>query len=366
MTKRRKERKSKKKIKRVNAWRVIAVVIVFVVLLSLAAWRQIARYEKGILSVYAKQQDGYVQLVLDQINLQDNRDDQKIVEDILGTLDTSYSHYWTLSEKNSLIFVKDVLETNRFKGFTTETYYSSDSADVFLEGLQENRVTHATIDINGREYVASGVNFAYNGKNYRMCLLSGVSSILEQNDYLDAKICLILLGMILFVGVVVGGVLLAIQAERWYRKYDKTDKMNLNLLNTVEALNRELTKKIMYDSTDQAFYRRALPNLLHKMEQRDVWPLEIVIVKAKKGHSRNFFLSEAQILCDEKTIRVILDDTYILLLDMRHLGMVQSERKRQVAKMDGEMVKRQLLEEKPDRSLEEIVNQLYEEVCVNG
>ena len=46
--------------------------------------------------------------------------------------------------------------------------------------------------------------------------------------------------------------------------------------------------------------------------------------------------------------------------------MVQSERKRQVAKMDGEMVKRQLLEEKPDRSLEEIVNQLYEEVCVNG
>ena len=77
-------------------------------------------------------------------------------------------------------------------------------------------------------------------------------------------------------------------------------------------------------------------------------------------------MSEAQILCDEKTIRVILDDTYILLLDMRHLGMVQSERKRQVAKMNGEMVKRQLLEEKPDRSLEEIVNQLYEEVCVNG
>lgn len=358
--------RKQKKIKRINAWAVIVAVILFVAVIAASSWMQLKKYEKGILSVYAKQQDGYVQLVLDQINLQDSRADEEIVEDILGTLDTSDSHYWTLSEQNSLIFVKDVLETNRFKGFTTETYYRSDSADSFLGSLQENRVTHAIIEINDRQYVASGVNFSYNDKNYRMCLLSGVDSILDQNDYLNAKICLVLLVVIGFAVIIVGGVLLAIQTERWYKKYEDTDKENLALVKTVEELNRELTKKMMYDATRMAFKKNALPNLLQKMEQRNVWPLELSILNVPEGSKRNFYFSEAQVLFNEKTLNVILDDTYILMIDMQHLGMVGSERKRQLHKMEAELIDRKLLETKPDQGLEEIVRDMYKGVQTNG
>lgn len=73
----------------------------------------IGRYEKGIIEVCATQQDAYVQLVLDQINLKDNRDDEEIINDILKTMDSSSNKYWAFSKNQSMLFVKDVLETNR-------------------------------------------------------------------------------------------------------------------------------------------------------------------------------------------------------------------------------------------------------------
>ena len=67
----------------------------------------IGRYEKGIIEVCATQQDAYVQLVLDQINLKDNRDDEEIINDILKTMDSSSNKYWAFSKNQSMLFVKD-------------------------------------------------------------------------------------------------------------------------------------------------------------------------------------------------------------------------------------------------------------------
>lgn len=81
---------------------------------ALGAW-QISSYDKSVLEIYAGQQDAYVQLVLDQINLQANRSDDEIITEILGSLDSSSGKYWTLSKEQALLFVKDVMETNRYK-----------------------------------------------------------------------------------------------------------------------------------------------------------------------------------------------------------------------------------------------------------
>ena len=56
------------------------------------------QFENGIIEVCADQQDAYVQLVLDQIYIKDNRDDASIIEEILGTLDASTNKYWTFSK----------------------------------------------------------------------------------------------------------------------------------------------------------------------------------------------------------------------------------------------------------------------------
>ena len=54
-------------------------VICVAVIAGFTAHIELQRYEDGILDVCATQQDAYVQLVLDQINLKDNRNDEQIL-----------------------------------------------------------------------------------------------------------------------------------------------------------------------------------------------------------------------------------------------------------------------------------------------
>lgn len=134
---------------------VLLLTAAFTLLFTAAAgafvYYQMVRYEDGLLDVCATQQDGYVQLVVDQINLKSNRDNEEIITDILGTLDASSNKYWTFSRDQAMLFVKDVLETNKYKGFTTATYYVSDSAREFLETLKQDRVPHSQIEHGGQK-----------------------------------------------------------------------------------------------------------------------------------------------------------------------------------------------------------------------
>ena len=90
-------------------------------------------YEDSILSIYAEQQDAYVQLVLDQINVLDDRSDEEIVTKILGSLDASSRKYWTLTKNKALLFVKDVTETNRYKGLTSNTFFPETVQTIFYK-----------------------------------------------------------------------------------------------------------------------------------------------------------------------------------------------------------------------------------------
>ena len=44
-----------------------------------------------------------------------------MIEKVLSSLDASSNKYWTLSENQELLFVKDVTETNKYKGFRENT-----------------------------------------------------------------------------------------------------------------------------------------------------------------------------------------------------------------------------------------------------
>ena len=140
-------------------------------------WLGLDRYERGVLDVCAVQQDAYVQLVLDQINLKENRSDTEIITGILSSLDASTNKYWTFSREQNMLFVKDVLETNKYKGLTTATYYASNSAQSFLNSLSVNHVIHGEIEIDGREYIASGVAFIYAASRYLPALFLSVEKI---------------------------------------------------------------------------------------------------------------------------------------------------------------------------------------------
>ena len=60
--------------------KVISVLIILAAaVMAVIGWHEAKDYEKSVLAIYAQQQDAYVQLVLDQINVLDERSDEEIV-----------------------------------------------------------------------------------------------------------------------------------------------------------------------------------------------------------------------------------------------------------------------------------------------
>ncbi len=307
---------SKMKNRSVRTWAFTVFILVFVIAVGFLAWLQLDTYEQGIMDVYAVQQDGYVQLVLDQINLIEDESDDAIVNDILATLDASSNKYWTLSRDDALVFIKDVQETNRYKGFTTATYFVSSSAKQFIDALEVNHVVHSTIELNDTPYVASGVRFEYGSQQYSICLLTTSSIILDHNSYLSAKINLFILYLIILAAMFVGGLMLAIIAQRRYSQNTALTNENLHLREQIEKLTELFTRQELYDTKYMAFNEAALDMLIEKLEKREVWPLTYIVVQCRSEEYRNRFLLDTQALCGVKFIRALAKDTYVLMFNV--------------------------------------------------
>lgn len=278
--------------------------ILFLVILCVGfAGYQIKKYESSVLDIYADAQDAYVQLVLDQINIATDRTEYEIVEDILGTLDASSNRYWTFSSDEALIFVKDVTETNRYKGFTTSTYYVSEEAKEFIDNLRTNRVVHEIIPINERNYVASGVAFEYNDTMYQMCLLTNPRTVLDHNVYLNARINLcVMIGLVLLLFLLTAiRFLLSDQQKEEKLKTEK--KANEELRKSVEKLTAALERNSLFDTHLTVFNHKILPMLQEKLETRGVAPYCIFFLTYETEGERKSFLEQSQILLDHRVFR---------------------------------------------------------------
>ncbi len=343
-------------------WLITVGALIFVLVVGFLAWLQLAEYESGVMEVYAIQQDGYVQLVLDQINLNKSRSNDEIINDILGTLDASSNKYWTLSEEDTLMFVKDVAETNRYKGFTTATYYVSPSAQEFINNLRTDRVGHNTIQIGERKFVASGVQFEYNKSIYRICLLTSADIVLDQNSYLGAKINLSVLAIIELCVLVLSTVVLSMICSRWHRKYKAAAEEAAALRLTVGKLNDELNYDSMYDPLRTLLAEGTLPMLLDKIESRDAWPISMQLVKYADNAARDTFLCDSQLVMDRRVLRISVGGGCLLLVG---IGMKEGELARAVDAVKGRDVSTAgslTLSQKPDRSMRDVYREFYEGV----
>lgn len=296
--------KEKRFWKKITNIKVISVLIILAaVIMAVIGWHEAKDYEKSVLAIYAEQQDAYVQLVLDQINVLDDRSDEEIVKKILGSLDTSGRKYWTLTKDQALLFVKDVMETNRYKGLTTETFFTSDSAAKFLQDLEINRVIHETIQMDGVRYVASGVIFEYNGAEYKICLLTNDTVILDNNIFLSSKIGLyvfgvLLLGLLLVVSMIFANVL-DLREKRM-----KAMKEHITRLNKVLTEQTEMIREMnWYHTRWSVFKPSAMEMFVQKIVQRQIVPVVFVSLAFDSEEQRDYFLQKAQILLDEKVVR---------------------------------------------------------------
>lgn len=157
---------------------------------------------------------------------------------ILGSLDASSRKYWTLTKNKALLFVKDVTETNRYKGLTSNTFFSGDSANDFLQNLAVNKVSHKIIQMGDDRYVASGVIFGYNGARYTICLLTNDTVILDNNSFMASKIGLSVfvngILIVLLLSTMVFSILSDIRKNKLAKMKAHTEELN----RIVERQNR--------------------------------------------------------------------------------------------------------------------------------
>ena len=198
------------RLERVRTGVVCAVACVAAAALAaFCAW-QLSHYEDGLLETYANQQDDYVRLAADELSRAGDGD----VEAILGSIGPSSSQYWMLAEDGSLVFVKDVDGTNRYRGFSTATYFKADEARAFVDGLAEGTVSHAMLAVDGREFIASGTEVVRDGSVLTLCLLTGRHVVIDQNAYLGARVGLgVAIGAALLL-MIAGCVLMGLRGDR--------------------------------------------------------------------------------------------------------------------------------------------------------
>lgn len=289
-------------------------VICVAVTAGFTAHIELQRYEDGILDVCATQQDAYVQLVLDQINLKDNRNDEQIIKEILETMDASSNHYWTFSKDQSMLFVKDITETNKYKGVTASTYYMSDSAKEFIDGLIQNKVAHKTININDNDYIASGVLFEYKNEPYRLCLLTQRGALLDNNSYLGVKTQMTTLFVVLLLIIVLVPMLMAYYIRHMLFKMD-VQKDTIDTVNRrLSKINQKLMESDLHDTRNNLWKQKAIIPFLEKITKREIYPVTFIHIKCRNIESRVKFIERAVYILDKNVLRFEYGRTDLVLI----------------------------------------------------
>ena len=294
--------------------RLIGATFGFVFLIAIIGYFLMQQYENAILKVYSEQQDNYVQLVVDQINVQPDRTDAEIITEIIDTLDSGASRFWTLSKNETLLFVKNVTETNLYQGVRTEEFYESDSANLFLETLTLNRVKHDIIIMENIRYVASGVLFEYMGELYRICLLTNETVILDNNEFLSAKIDMFIyvFGLVLLILIVV----LATENMVYQRQIHilKLNERIRNLNLRLQDQERELEFVNFYDSRWNLFNMNLLGKFLKKFDDKGIKSAVYVELLFASKSERKDFLNQTEFLLDERVMRFDKSETELVLI----------------------------------------------------
>jgi preprotein translocase subunit SecG len=222
--------------------------IVFMIIFAVYGYYQIDKYEEGMADIYAEEQDGYVSLVSERV-----KSGSAVIstaEDTVEVLDSSNSKYWTLDDKSTILYIKNVSETNLYRNLDPEKYYKSKSAKKFLSELNENDVKHSIIEIEGKKYIASGILVGTDDELVRMVLLTDYQILFSNNVYLSNKIFLSIAIASVALIFVICIILMAIYIFKEHKRSEGVREQNKLLQEKLESIsNHEGVKEILMKRT---------------------------------------------------------------------------------------------------------------------
>ena len=275
---------SNSRAKYITAVTICTLFVAF--LLAGFAWWEIFNYEQGVAELYAQEQDGYVEIVARQIERYGDIAGDKFVEDTIEMLDSTSQRYWTLDNSQYFLFVKSINDTDIYKTFSTDTFYNTQSAQSFLKILKKGSVTHSIIRLDGYKYVASGIIFEYAGTEYRLCLLTDYDVMLTNNAYLSSKLYILIDLIIMIAIVVIVCIFFAIRISEERKKVNDTKEVNMQLNRYIDFLDNAVMGR---NSTAIITGEGKIMHLIHRMEERKIYPCTFVDVKLETDKMIPFY-----------------------------------------------------------------------------
>ena len=265
----------------------VTIGVLFIAFLMAAfAWGEIFNYEQGVAELYAQEQDGYVEIVARQIERYGDVAGDKFVEDTIEMLDSTSRRYWTLDNTQYFLFVKSISDTDIYKTFSTDTFYNTQSAQNFLQTLVKGQVKHSIIRLEGFKYVASGIIFEYAGTEYRLCLLTDYDVMLTNNAYLSSKLYLLIDVILMIALVVISCIFFAIRLSGERKKLHDITEVNTQLNRYIDFLDNAVMGR---NSTAIITGEGKIMHLIHRMEERKIYPCTFVDVKLETDKMIPFY-----------------------------------------------------------------------------
>lgn len=300
--------------RKLNLFFITIVVMAFAIAADVFIIFQLENYETRFLEIYGAEQDGYVNIILAQINnLGDDATEQDITQ-IISSLDSTASRYWTLSKGDSILFVKSVTETNRYKGFTDGTYYASDSAAAFMDSLHANQVNHGIIYLDNDRFVASGLMFNWQKDQYRVCLLTYDRVILEDNILLECKNSIIIILSMILALLVILSMAMSRKINRQERLIAEQDKQVVWQNKQIALLDERMKREYAFSASKNVFKSVVLDEFLQKLDQKNAAPLHFVVFEADSEEARDAFLEHMQFVLDNHVLRFSMEEYRVLLI----------------------------------------------------
>lgn len=304
--------------RRFNFFAVTLAIVLFAIAADIFIIYQFGNYEERFLELYGGEQDGYVRIILEQIKrLGDEASEEEITE-VISSLDSTASRYWTLSRGDSILFVKSVTETNRYKGLNRGTYYASESASEFMNSLAVNEVAHRIIYLDDDRFVASGMIFGWRGEQYRICLLTYDRVILEDNILLETKNAIVIVLSLILAILVLISMMMSRKISRQSSYIDRQEERVVWQNQQIALLDGQLKKENAFSARRQIFHGAVMGLFLDALDERNIYPLHFAVFETESVQGRDEFFEHMQAVLDNHVLRFFVDRRYVVLIFVRY------------------------------------------------
>lgn len=300
--------------RKLNFFLVTGLAVIFAIAADIFAVYQLNNYETRFLEIYGAQQDGYVKVVLEQVNRLGGTGTEESVTEIIASLDATASRYWTLSKGSSLLFVKSVMETGRYQGFADGTYYAGETASAFLDGLKRNQVGHQVISLDGDRFVASGTVFGWKGEDYRICLLTYDKAVLEDNMLLECRNSIIIVLSLVLALLIILSMAMSRKISKQQYQIGRQESREIWQNQQLEQLDMQLKQEYAFSASRHVFRQCMLDGFLDALYEKGVHPLHFAVFLADSKEARETFFEKMQEMLDNNVLRFAMEGQKVLLV----------------------------------------------------